>query len=265
MWTFQSTGFQSIVEYDPRPSLGKFDPKTKKIGPSKPNSDELPKGFVAPTKETLGSHLLVRSRIKEDLDAMAEYDPDCIRTENPKADYQFRMVIKREAVAQFNYDQTMQIDYNSHVKETINSRAPKVAGGRMTALMAVWTACSKWQPIPPYGHSVFGSFESRWGSKTGTATLPKGGSGSAAAIDANPFWSSYDNYSSSWADTPEPTLQDEVEDLIMETMDITSVDVETVVEEVVSRWGEDVQLDDIPSADLWDLIDLNSANSVSNL
>jgi hypothetical protein len=97
------------------------------------------------------SHLLVRARVEDDLEQLKAYDPDHIAWEDKTADYQFRLILLRTALAQYVYDKTMAVDYSSHVKETIDRRAPKVKGGRYSALSKIWSACSDWQPLPPYG------------------------------------------------------------------------------------------------------------------
>lgn len=142
-WSFNTDGFQSAVEYSPRTKKVKGVLVTK-------NGEALPEGFVSATKTRRSSHLLVRARVEGDLDKLRAYDPQCLFFEDLKADYQFRLIIKRAAVAQYQYDVTMGIDYWSHVKEEMNRRAPK-SPGRMNAYYTVWTALSKIQPNPPYG------------------------------------------------------------------------------------------------------------------
>lgn len=144
MWIFSETGYLSIVEYSPRPN-GPKDPADEVIA-------ALPE-YRPATQEQLSSHLLVRARIREDLDALHKYDPEAPIFEDLWADYQFRMIIRRTAVADFLYNQVTSLDYDSHVKETINRRAPQIRGGRMGALMSIWSATSRWQPNPPYGRT----------------------------------------------------------------------------------------------------------------
>jgi len=153
MWNFTDGGFTSVVEYDPPASRW-----SKDAGKHVPFDDgivnRLPEDYHPADKETLSSHVLVRARIKEDLDALKTYDPDAIETEDKLADYQYRLVMRRSGYAQFMYDKVMTLDYNSHVKETIDKRAPKVAGGRYSALSSIWSACARWQPNSPWGNTV---------------------------------------------------------------------------------------------------------------
>jgi hypothetical protein len=151
MWNFTVDGFTSVVEYDP--------PATHwKDGKHVPFDDgiinNLPADYSPADKENLSSHVLVRARIKEDLDALKTYDPDAIETEDKTADYQYRLVMRRTAYATYMYDKVMTLDYKSHVKETIDRRAPKVAGGRYQALSAIWRACVEWQPNAPWSNQV---------------------------------------------------------------------------------------------------------------
>lgn len=153
MWNFTDAGFTSVVEYDPPATH--WDKELKKNVPFKDGIiDKLPADYHPADKETLSSHVLVRARIKEDLEALKSYDPDSIETEDKLADYQYRLVMRRSAYATFMYDKVMTLDYNSHVKETIDKRAPKVAGGRYGALSAIWSACARWQPNMPWGNTV---------------------------------------------------------------------------------------------------------------
>lgn len=153
IWNFTDDGFTSVVEY--APPATKWD---KDVNKHMPFVDEvvrqLPDDYRPADKENLSSHLLVRARIKEDLSALKEYDADAVETEDKLADYQFRLVIRRSAYAQYLYDKAMLLDYNSHVKETIDKRAPYVAGGRYGALSQIWSACARWQPNDPWGNAV---------------------------------------------------------------------------------------------------------------
>ena len=134
-------------------------------------ANELPADYV-PVDDKNGvrsSHLLVRARIKGDLEALKLYDPEAIFFEDLTADYEFRLIVRREALAQFMYDQAMGIDYWSHVKEEMNRRSPK-APGRMNAYYRVWNALADIQPNPPYGAVKWTAAE--WAPK---ASSPKSG------------------------------------------------------------------------------------------
>jgi len=137
MWIVSDTGFLSIVELRP---WGKDT-----------FADKLP-NYIRGTKDQRGSHLMVRARVKDDLNALKEYDPDALEMESLTSDYQYRLVISREAVATFLWNKTIDLDYDSHVKETVVLRSPKPKrGDRMKAMYRVWDAFADLQPNPPYG------------------------------------------------------------------------------------------------------------------
>ena len=168
MWNFTVDGFTSVVEYDP-PATHWKDGKQVTFDDGIINN--LPADYAPATKDDLSTHVLVRARIKEDLDALKTYDPDAIQTEDQRADYQYRLVMRRTAYATYMYDKVMTLDYNSHVKETIDRRAPKVAGGRYQALSKIWSACAQWQPNTPWGNTVsYGGYGP--GANGGTYTTP---------------------------------------------------------------------------------------------
>lgn len=153
MWNFTDAGFTSVVEYNP-PATQWSREQNKHVQFDDGIINKLPSDYHPADKETLSSHVLVRARIQEDLAVLRTYDPDGVETEMKTADYQFRLVMRRTAYAQFMYDKVMTIDYYSHVKETIDKRAPQIAGGRYSALSQIWSACAHWQPNRPWGGTV---------------------------------------------------------------------------------------------------------------
>lgn len=148
MWLFSEDGYISAVEWAPRPQK---NGRVKLTAPYRVLLD-LPSGeFFLPTKDTLGSHLLVRARVKADLDKLAGYDPYSVFTEDKTADYRYRLVIRRTAVRDYVANLVMKLDYDSHVKEVITARAPQTeAGKRYTGMMSVWSATANWQATRPY-------------------------------------------------------------------------------------------------------------------
>ena len=177
MWIFSATGFLSVVELQPR---RKYDQATKTTTLTDIYADQLGENYVPADDKTLCSHLMVRARVKADLDALIKYQTEeygeaPLFKESKTADYQYRVIALREAVALFLMGQVQEIDYDSHVKETLNTRAPKPeAGNRYSALYAVWTAFSKLQPNPPYG----GFTTTGYGNTTGSS-WSGGGTGSS--------------------------------------------------------------------------------------
>lgn len=154
-WNFNVDGFQSAVAYTPR---------TREVAGRRVTDDALalvlPDDVSFDTRDLVHtSHVLVRARIEGDLDGVKRYDEAHIAFEDVSADYQYRVIVRREAFAAYQYDLAMGIDYTSHVKEVMNSRSPKAAG-RMSAYYAVWTALSRIQPNPPYGYPRAGT--ARW-------------------------------------------------------------------------------------------------------
>jgi hypothetical protein len=168
MWAFTDDGFISVVEYDPPKT--KWDKDAKKSLPVDDGIvNRLPADYYPADSKHLSSHLLVRARIQDDLNPLKTYDPDAIETEDKLADYQFRLVMRRTALAQYMYDKVNGLDYNSHVKETIEKRAPKIPGGRYAGLSAVWSSISRWQPNTPWGGTVqYGGYGGSYDSATGT-------------------------------------------------------------------------------------------------
>lgn len=146
MWLFDKQGFVSIVAYDPSKDR---DPNTK---------------FKKFAKKA-GTHLLVRARIKEDLDMLKAVVPSLLVETDPSADYSFRAVVSRAQFKKFLALSVDGIDYWSHFKEAARDNSPK-AEGRYTAMMRVWTEMAKLQPHAPYsgGYSGYGSSYSFGGS-----------------------------------------------------------------------------------------------------
>lgn len=292
MWNFTDSGFTSAVEYSP--PRKNFNSATKKYEEVvDPLEAQLPEDYYPATDTELSSHLLVRARVEDDLDALAKYDPDAIRFEDKTADYQFRIIVRRTAYADFLYNAAMGIDYNSHVKETINKRAPQVMGGRYGALSAIWSACAKWQPIPPYGGNT-----AHWNHPTGTVKAvgtagPKESSDESGSVDyTTPAYigqyaaelddreetymaNLLEEYSAIDPDDEdiypliftgesyeglavgvEPsrkTMEQQVKDMLREVGE--GSDVESVVDDLIERFGT-VDLDggSVPFAEIWDTI-----------
>jgi hypothetical protein len=190
VWNINVDGFQSIVEFDP--PLVTLEPAVYGVKPDgktdynnlikaavkgtdrvcQAQIDQL-KDYKPATKTHLSSHLLVRARIKDDLAPLKDADPNAVFFEDLSADYQYRCIISRVAMAEYNYRLTMQISYNSHAKEEMNRRSP-AAEGRMTAYYSIWTALSKIQPNPPYGAKYYGTTTSYTGAN-GTSVTTYGG------------------------------------------------------------------------------------------
>jgi hypothetical protein len=133
MWHFGKFGFTSAVAYDPakdRNKSSKFPDIAKKAG----------------------THILVRARVKEDLEDIKRVLPSLYIEEDLSADYQYRAVIPRKVMKAYLALTVDDIDYDSHFKEATGAAA-KGAKNRHSAMMKVWDAMADLQPNPPYGTS----------------------------------------------------------------------------------------------------------------
>lgn len=130
IWLFDSRGFISAVAYDP----SKDSNKSSK--------------FSSIAKQA-GTHVLIRARIEEDLDMLKTVVPNLHVETDPSADYSFRAVVTRKQYKKFLVQAVDHIIYDSHFKEAAQKYSPK-AEGRYTAMMSVWSAMAKLQPIRPY-------------------------------------------------------------------------------------------------------------------
>lgn len=146
MWHFDSRGFVSVVAYDPK-------------------KDRNPTSKFPQIAKQAGTHLLVRARIKEDLDMIKAVVPSLHVETDKSADYAFRAVVTRKQFKKFLAESVDKITYDSHFKEAARDNSPK-ADGRYSAMMSVWSAMAKLQPHTPYGgYSYFGG-----GSKSSKST-----------------------------------------------------------------------------------------------
>lgn len=191
MWLFDKQGFVSVVAYDPAKDR---DPNTK---------------FTKFAKKA-GTHLLVRARIKEDLDMLKSVVPSLHVETDPSADYSFRCVITRKDFKKFLANAVDGIDYWSHFKEAARDNSPK-AEGRYSAMMKVWTVMADLQPYSPYGGgfgygssygsvSTFGNVSSgKYGSvypSTSTAT-PK------SSVPSEPGFADMEAFLEAWQKNPD--------------------------------------------------------------
>lgn len=160
MWNFTKYGFTSVVAYDP----------TKDKKPDSP--------FPKIAKQA-GTHLLVRARIKADLDQLKRVVPSLVIDTDAGADYAYRAVITRSHMKKFMCLMVDEIDYDSHFKEAARDNSP-LAPGRYQAMMGVWGEMAKLQDISPWSGgnrgwtSTYGSSKSSKdsGKDSGSAGLP---------------------------------------------------------------------------------------------
>lgn len=176
MWHFGKYGFTSAVAYDPtkdRNKTSKFreivlgEEGLKALAvPKKDRTDEEKALLVAGAS----SHILVRARVKEDLEDLKRVKEDLHIETDAGADYAYRAVIERDLLKALLVMHVDDIDYDSHFKEVARDHG-KGATGRYTAMMSVWTAMAGLQPIAPW------SGASWYGGGYGTSYSGKGKSG----------------------------------------------------------------------------------------
>lgn len=159
MWLFEQHGFMSVVAYDP-------------------SKDRNKASQFSTIAQQAGTHLLVRARIKEDLDVLKTVLPTLVVEEDPNADYSFRCVIPRAKFKEFLVKAVDDIDYDSHFKEVASANSPKVEG-RHSAMMKCWSAMIELQPIKPWGGYSGGYYSGGYGGLwDGDYGWSGGGSGS---------------------------------------------------------------------------------------
>lgn len=188
MWNFTKYGFTSVVAYDP----------TKDKKPDSP--------FPKIAKQA-GTHLLVRARIKADLDQLKRFVPSLVVDTDAGADYAYRAVITRSQMKKFMCTMIDEIDYDSHFKEAARDNSP-LAPGRYQAMMGVWTEMSRLQDISPWSGGNRG-WTSTYGSGKG-----------ASSKEANPglpvegdqsFW---DQLDAAHSEPPQPQGAPTVDDFM---------------------------------------------------
>lgn len=147
MWLFEQHGFVSVVAYDP-------------------SKDRNSKSQFRKIARQKGTHLLVRSRIKADLDMLKTVVPSLVVETDAGADYAYRAVVTRKQFKQFLAKSVDNLQYDSHFKEAARDASPKVKD-RYTTYMSVWSAMSRLQDISPWsGYSSgrgYGGYGYLWG------------------------------------------------------------------------------------------------------
>jgi hypothetical protein len=185
MWHSGKSGFVSAVAYDPAKDRNK--------------KSQFPK-----IAKQAGTHILIRARVKEDLEDVRRVLPSMHVEEDLSADYQYRAVVPRATFKRYLALTVDDITYDSHFKEA-TSAAAKGSSNRHSAMMKVWDAMADLQPNPPYGHS--------W-TNYGT------GSGGGWADYVSPYGSDAGkSRASSSPTTLLPAAPDHVEDLTSDDAD----------------------------------------------
>lgn len=130
MWVFTKKSFLSVVEYDPSKDLVHDSPFRKMTSRK-------------------GTHLLVRARVRADLEPLRSVVKNLVISEDKIADYQFRAVLPRAKFEKFMATQVHDIDYGSHFKEVVKANATE-SSLRYRAMMNVWSDMLVLQPLPTY-------------------------------------------------------------------------------------------------------------------
>jgi hypothetical protein len=116
VWVFTQNGFYSVVAYDPARDHG-----------GGPPGEDL---------------LLVRARVREDLELLRRWIPSLEIREHGRADYRFRTVMSREQWKQILGAEVDYLDYTNFK----NRVAEKQGHERHEAYMRVWSAMRRLQP-----------------------------------------------------------------------------------------------------------------------
>lgn len=139
------------------------------------------------------THVLVRARVKNDLEALRTVVPNVIVVEDKVADYAFRAVITRRNWKKFLNAATDDMDYDSHFKEVMRDGDKLQGGKRYSAVMKVWTAMVDLQP---YGAWSGASYSSATGKSTYSSTYDKN-------FDVDGWWAAHGDGYPLDADAPD--------------------------------------------------------------
>lgn len=162
MWLITDEGFLSVVSFDPSKDKAKRSNRQVKSWGRNP--------------------VLVRARVKADLEQLRPYWSKLRIEADLSADYEWRAVMPRTRWADFLAHKGAEIDYDSHFKEVVQSRSTDKDGGarRHSAMMGCWTELSTLQDNPPYGwgKGKYGTTYADWWASYGgsgyTGTGKKG-------------------------------------------------------------------------------------------
>jgi hypothetical protein len=163
MWVFTRKGFYSVVAYDP-----KQDKETKS-----------PFKKIAKSKFT---HVLVRARVKEDLEDLRKVVPNVKVVDDVIADYKYRAVISRRQWKKFLDLAVDDIDYDSHFKEVMRAGDKHQPQARYEAVSKVWSAMIQLQPVGAWASSGT-TPTGGWGYGSGVTTFGKSEKSAYSNVD----------------------------------------------------------------------------------
>lgn len=168
IWTITASGFTSVVRYKPAKDMVNKDHKALAMDSDNPQD-----------------WLIIRARVKADLEQVEKVSGlDLHIATDPSADYAYRGLCRTAEWQEYMAKEIANVDYDSHFKEVVQSRAPQVAG-RYQGMMSMWTAMAKWQDYSPYsGHKRTATdkngFKSTYSGKGYTGfNVPKSAASSA--------------------------------------------------------------------------------------
>lgn len=166
MWMMTKRGFISVVAFDPTKDKEKRSKREIK---------------------SWGKHpMLVRARLKGDIEQIRPFWRRLRVYEDKSADYAVRAIVPGSRLAEFFYFQVWEITYNSHFKEVAEANSP---GGidegkrRHSAYMRCWNALADLQATKPYSGSYYGS--DGWSSGYGSGS--SGGYGTGQTMVWSPI------------------------------------------------------------------------------
>lgn len=148
IWIFTDKGFLSTVAYDHKVDSVKRSKRQIKSWGKNP--------------------VLVRARLKGDLEQIRPFWSKLRVEDDDSADYEFRAVVPRARWVDFVATKADEIDYGSHFKEVAQARSP---GGkdegvkRHSRMMQVWTAMAALQPAIPYSGNKWAGWTGKYGGK----------------------------------------------------------------------------------------------------
>lgn len=195
MWLLSTTAMLSVVAYDP-----KKDPRVK---------EAVAKGQkVTPHVVSNKTHVLVRARVKADLEQLRPVVPTVQIFEDKVADYRYRAVISRKAFKAYLTSEVDRIDYDSHFKEAARDGFELTQGKsegsvRYSALMQIWSILARLQPggaysgytsTYSYGAGTLYSGQSKYGAKGKHGKKSYGealGGSSVVPVNTNPLGDNY--------------------------------------------------------------------------
>jgi hypothetical protein len=215
MWLITEDGFYSVIAYNP-----KADRKSNSVFKS------IAKGP--------NTHVLVRCRVKQHLEALRRVMPNLVIDDQSSADYRYRAVMPRRKWKGYLNQMTDAIDYEGHYKEVVRDAQPKELRQPMySAMMSVWSIFAKLQPGGAYGYSGK-TRSSYYSAGKGTSTTSK----LDDVLADDDWWARYDQQDTLDADAGEPIDLKALRELIdsKNTTELTQSEVYRLDDDAFDVW-----------------------------